>query len=209
MHLHLLAAGLVTALPLTAEIPTAAAADLFDPYGSGYSASPYDDPRYADIYRHPKPPPRHHYGKPLFEEPDENLYDADPEAPDVGPRRYVKPYDNPYGWSDRRPWRGEYLDPLLRAPDFGDYHPRAADLPPGTGCLPGHQVRRELIRDGWSDFHDFSAGGRFAFVTARRPNGVPYRLKLDRCAGEIVRADRIDAPSDSYAWRRREAYPAY
>lgn len=206
MLLRLLVAGLVTALPFAADVPTAAAADLFDPYDSGYSASPYEDPRYADIYRRPKPP-RHHYGEPPFEEPDENPSYFEPEPP-YG-KRYADPHEKPYAWVDRRRRRGEYLEPLPRTPDFGDYRPRRTYLPPGPDCLPRQEVRRELIRDGWSDFHDFAAGGRFAFVSARRPNSVLYRLKLDGCAGEIVRADRIEGPADSYAWRRREAYPAY
>ena len=204
MSLRLLAAGFVTVLPFAADVSTAA--DLYDPYESGYSASPYDDPRYAKIYRTPKPPP--HYGEPPVEELYEPPHGLDSEPLYPGPKRYAKPYDKrPYGWSGKDRWRGEYLEPLPQAPDFGGYHPRKAHLPPR--CLSHQELHRELIRDGWSDFEDFTLRGQHAFVVARRPNGTLYRLEVDRCAGEVVSANRIDGSPDSYAWRRREVYPAY
>lgn len=206
MSLRLLAAGLVTALPLAVNPSTATAADLYDPFESGYSGSPYDDPRYADIYRKPKPYHRPHYGEPPVDELYEPPHDYDPEPLYPGPRRYAKRYDErSYGRPNR--WRGERLEPLPEPPEFDPYAPRKAHLPPG--CLSRHELRRELARDGWSDFHDFSADGKLAFVNARRPNGALYRLEVDRCAGEVVNASRIEGPSDSYAWRRREVYPTY
>ena len=208
MSLRLLAAGLVTALPFATHAPIAAAADLLDPFESGYSASPYDDPRYADIYRRPQPfdPPDH--GEPpvdgFYETPPE--FDAEPPYP--GPKRYIKRYDKrPYGWSGKDRWRGEYLEPLPGTPDFGPYAPRKAHLAPG--CLSHQELHRELIRDGWSDFRDFSVRGKSALVNARRPNGTLYRLEVDRCAGEVVSASRMEGSPDSYAWRRRGVYPAY
>lgn len=208
MSLRMLAAGLVTALPLALNPFTAKAADLFDPFESRYSGSPYDDPRYANIYRKPKPGHRPYYGEPPADELYEAPHDLDAEPPYPGPKRYARPHDKrPYGWSGKDRWRGEHLEPLPQAPDLGDYHPRKAHLAPG--CLSHQELHRELIRDGWSDFHDFSVSGKSALVNARRPNGTLYRLEVDRCAGEVESASRIDGSPDSYAWRRREAYPAY
>lgn len=204
MYLRSLAAGLVAALPL-AGAPAATAADIFRPYDPALAESPYDDPRYADIYRDRSPPPPPEYAEP----PDDPYYGRH------GPRlrlderyRQVEPGLEPPGrWSRHRAWRGEYLEPLPHAPRFEELRPRrAAALP---GCIPRHEIRRELVRDGWSDLHDLEFGHEVAFVTARRPNGRLYRLEIERCAGDIVRATRIEADTDEYAWRRRERYPAY
>lgn len=208
MSLRLLAAGLVIALPIAVNPSTAAAADLYDPFESGYSGSPYDDPRYADIYRTPKPYHRPYSGEPPADELDDAPRDLDAGPPYPGLERYAKPHDKrPYGWSDRHRWRGEYLEPLPPPPAFDTYHPRKAYLAPS--CLPHAELHRELVRDGWSDFHDFSVSGKRALVNARRPNGTLYRLEVDRCAGEVVSASRIDGAPDAYAWRGRGVYPKY
>jgi hypothetical protein len=199
MSLRMLAAGFVTALLLALSTPTVAA-DLYDPYAPKYSGSPYDDPRYAELYGKPKP-----YHRPYAEEPVEDLYedpdDDDLEPFDPGPpKRYAKPFEEFDEWSDRPRWR--------KKPDFEPYHPKKTYLPPAD-CLSRHELRRELVRDGWSDFRDLEIRGKTAFVTARRPNGTLYRLEVDRCAGEVVSANRLDGHWDSYAWRRRDDFPTY
>ena len=191
MSLRLLTAGLVAALPLAA-VPAATAADLGGPPEYGYSESPYDDPRYADIYRDPKPS----FAKPCFE--------RDYGCP--GRQGYARPYGEPYDPPRHGKWRGEYLEPLPPPQEFDSYRPRKAYLPPA--CLPRHEIRRALADDGWSDLQDFDFGKRRGFLTARRPNGSLYRLEIDRCDGDVVRAERIDA--DEHAWSsRRKAYPTY
>lgn len=185
MVVRLMAAGLFAATVM-AGAHAASAADLSGPYGSR-SDSLYDDPRYADIYRAPKPPPLPPYGAPSHREP----YFEEPDDYE-GPRRHR---------------HSEYLEPMPHPPGFDDYRPRNAHLPPG--CLPSFEIRQELIRDGWSDLHDFEVREDFVFITARRPNGSLYRLKVDRCRGDVERAKRIEEEGDSYAWRRRELYPAY
>lgn len=199
MSLRLLTAGLVAALPL-ASVPAATAADLYDPYEYGYSDTPYDDPRYADIYRHPKPPL-----PPLGPEPPfvEHCAEKDYDCPKK--RWHAQPYKDHYYPPRHHRGRGEYLEPLP-PPGFRDYRPRKAHLPPA--CLPRHEIRRALKHDGWSDLHDIEFGKRLAFVTARRPNGSIYRLEVDRCDGEVVRAERIDR-ADAHAWSRRKVYPTY
>jgi hypothetical protein len=187
MSLRLLTAGLVAALPLAA-IPAASAADLGPPSDYGYSESPYDDPRYADIYRDPKPPYAPPFRKPCAER-DYGCYDEGYDPPAHGK------------------WRGEYLEPLPPPPEFDEYRPRKAYLPPA--CLPRHEIRRALIEDGWSDLHDFEFGKRKAFLTARRPNGSLYRLEVDRCDGEVVRAERIEH-AHAHSWSsRRKGYPTF
>lgn len=188
MSLRLLIAGLVVTLPF-ANLPAAEAADLYDPYERGYSGSPYDDPRYADIYRHPKPP------YPPAEPPWAERYE---EEHDSGERYGT--YDPPAPHK----WRRDYLEPVP-APNF-DYRPKHAGLPPV--CLPPHEIRRVLIRDGWSDLRKIEIEGDVAVATARRPNGTLYRIELDRCDGEIVRAERIETERE-HAWSRRRFDPTY
>ncbi len=180
-----LAAVLVAALQLTGA-SVSSAADL-------YGGPPDGDPRYSDIYR--QPPARYDDRYPPYankqayveEDDDDNGYDDQP--------RYVERYD-----------RGEYLRPMNPPRFQGEYAWSGYERP---GCVPGGEIRRELIRDGWSGFHDAELRGRSALVTARRPNGEFYRLKVNRCTGEVVRARPLDAHGDSYAWRRRGPYQTY
>lgn len=188
MYLRSLTAGVIAAALSIAGATAAGAADIFRPDDPALSESPYDDPRYADIYKDPEPPLPPRYGPPSdYERYEEPAYE--------GPRRW-----NRYG-------EGEYLAPIPRRPSFDDYRPRRALARPG--CVPRHEVRHELIRDGWSELHDVEIRNQFVFMTARRPNGLLYRLKVDRCDGQIVRARRIEHGEDAYAWRRREIYPSY
>ena len=164
------AAGLATLLlGATAVFATTAApaADLDDDrYERGYG-TPYDDPRYADIYRHP--PPRaevygddRHYGR----SDDDDDDDDDDDRP---PHRYGG--------------RGEYLPPMRDVPRFAGRDRYADDR-----CVPRHVVKRRLRADGWHDFHDLELGGATAFVRARRPSGRLFELEVHRCSGEIVQA---------------------
>jgi len=199
MYLRSLATGLVAVLAL-AGAPAATAADLNGPYGPATADSPYDDPRYADIYRDPEPP---RYGQPPLAEPCQEYT----ERCDEERHSYAEPPDE-----HRRRWSGraesEYLAPMPYAPRFEYRRTRRAEVQPE--CVPRREVRRELIRDGWSEFHDLEIRDGFAFMTARRPRGQLYRLQVDRCDGEIVQARRIDDRDEAYASRRRRGvYPMY
>lgn len=54
-------------------------------------------------------------------------------------------------------------------------------------------IRTQLERDGWMDFHGVEPREAFVVMTARRPNGEAYRLRIDRCTGAIASA-RLIAP---------------
>lgn len=77
-------------------------------------------------------------------------------------------------------------------------------------CAPRAEIRDRLLRDGWSDFEELDVRNRVAVVTARRPNGLPYRLKIDRCSGDVVSAQPM-APvyGGPYAFRERRYDPYY
>lgn len=168
MKSWVLAASLLAAAMTTG----AQAADLDDgPPPDRYGA--YDDPRYADIYRYPRPPayvvpPGPVYGHPV---PRERVYRDDDDG-----------YEGDY----RGPRRYSYNEP--RAPLRG-------------ACLPRAEIKGQLLSRGWNDFHDADVRGDVAFVRARRPSGRLFALTLDRCTGEIVSARPLEGrPYGPYAY---------
>lgn len=174
MRSLMVAAG-VLATALAVPHAPARAADLDPgppPYQEPYykQGSPYEDPRYADIYRHPdytRPP---HY--------------SERPAP-VYPRYGEQPpaYQPPYSYKDEPP-----AAPIH--PRYSEVDPRYA--PPMPPCLPRQAIRDELVRQGWHDFHDLDLRPEVALIRARRPSGHLYRLKVDRCTGEVLNARVIE-----------------
>ena len=77
-------------------------------------------------------------------------------------------------------------------------------------CAPRAEIRDRLLREGWHDFDEIDVRSRVAVVEARRPNGLQYRLKIDRCSGDIVSARPL-APvyGGPYAFRPRRFDPYY
>jgi hypothetical protein len=180
-------AGLFGLASLTTQVPPASAADIYDKYGPRAS-SPYDDPRYADIYSHPAPqPPR--YAEPRYVEP---------------PPPYVEQrYERPYAYHD---------EPVPVPRDrYGYLKPVQPPLHHGAQpvCVPHGEIKRSLIAEGWRDFQDLEFRGDVAVVQARRPNGQPYSLKVDRCTGDIVHARPLDDRPIPYAYRERDRYDRY
>ena len=168
-------AGLLSLAALLSLSAAVNAADIFD---GRRASSPYDDPRYGDIYQHPTPPPR--YAEPRYVEPPI----AEPRY--IDPPRYAEPrYEPPRKYYDEAPVvphrRYGYLEPMNPRHD----HPRH-DYRNGSSCVPQGEIKRSLINEGWVDFRDLELRGDVARVQARRPNGQLYVLKVDRCSGEIV-----------------------
>ena len=183
-------AGLFALVASIAGVSSATAADIYDNYNPRTS-SPYDDPRYSDVYKHPVPPqPR--YAEPRYVEP---RY-AEPQ--------YVEPrYDARPGYYDDRPRvptnRYGYLEPM---------NPRYQHRPEPS-CMPHGEIRRALINEGWRDFQDLELRGEVARVQARRPNGQLYALKVDRCSGEIVHSQPLQDGRSPYAYRDRYSGNTY
>ena len=69
-------------------------------------------------------------------------------------------------------------------------------------CTPRHIVRRRLARQGWCDFSLIRMRPHVAVVNARR-DGVSYRLRIDRCTGEILRARALKRHHRHYRGFRR------
>ena len=160
----------------------ASAADLeYERHSSGYRterhSSVYEDHRYRDIYG-PAPIPHKHaprYYKtepaPLPPIPHAHVYrdrelelDREPE-----PRSYGRPETRSY-----RPWD-----------DGRRYH---------TACLPREEIKRKLVDEGWRDFTDLELRGNIARIEARRRNGDLFVLRVNRCSGNVVNAERLGDP---------------
>jgi hypothetical protein len=154
-----LAAALTAAVALGGAT-AASAADLYSDNGSvkdRYGA--YEDPRYADVYRHPEPPPP---------EPRYYRYSEKPPIP-------------------REPvYRDDYYRPHA-PPRYAEAHPYQP--PHRRACLSRQEAGNVLLRDGWRDFHEADViDNSTAVVKARRPDGRMFALRVDRCTGEIVNA---------------------
>ena len=62
-------------------------------------------------------------------------------------------------------------------------------------CPSKDEISRMLERDGWGGFNNPQLIDRdTATIDARRPNGRPYRLEVDRCTGDVLAARPMDLP---------------
>lgn len=182
--------ALLAGAMLTAAATSVAAADL--PYRDPAAryGSAYDDPRYADLYGEPPPVER----------------------------RYVPPYHPPY-----QPPRYGYADPPIpRAPVYPEprpsYGPRNyADAYParprayayGPACLGKDEVRYQLERDGWRDFHAARILDQGVALVRARRHGRLFELKVDRCSGDVVMAQPLEPRHGPYADYDERPYRSY
>ena len=176
MRSWVLAAGLLAA----ASTSGAQAADLYDGPPPPRYGTAYEDPRYADIYRYPVPPPYAARPPRAFER-----Y-AEPPVPRERVYREDEGYYEPkYLPGPPGPRRYSYAEPPAA------YAER---------CLPRQVVKERLLRAGWHDFHDGNVQGDIATVRARRPSGRLFDLAIDRCSGEIVNAQPLEPRYGPYAY---------
>ena len=174
MRSWVLAAGLMAAAFTTG----AQAADLDEGPPPDRYGSAYDDPRYADIYKYPRPP--------AYVVPPPRPYTGPPGPYASGPPPYAGPIPR------ERVYREDDDDDRDYAPGPRRYS-YADPVPPYAGrCAPRELVKQRLYREGWRDFHDGDARGSLATVRARRPSGRLFELTLDRCSGQIVRAEPLE-----------------
>lgn len=182
MRLFAAATGALAALTLMGSAP-AIAADL----GYGYPTtdrykSAYEDKRYRDIFG----PPPHRARAPYAEEEDDIVErDVDDDRARVGTYHDREVYDDKRIITRRR---YSYAEPAAPA------------------CAPRAEIRDRLLREGWHAFEELDVRNRVAIVEARRPNGMPYRLKIDRCSGHIVSAEPLAPVPYAYRSRRYEPY---
>lgn len=77
-------------------------------------------------------------------------------------------------------------------------------------CLTRRGLRANLINQGWRDMRGIAADPDVIGLTASRPNGLVYRLKIDRCSGVIIAAYLVDQGGNggAYAYDSQDQ-PAY
>lgn len=73
-----------------------------------------------------------------------------------------------------------------------------------AGCVPKYAIRDRLRDDGWRDIHKVDVRGPHVILSAERPNGRVFELKVDRCNGDIV--DSRSARDDVYGEYRERRY---
>ena len=138
---------------------------------------------------------------------------ADDAIVPVGQRyRVVRPapiyqapaYENGYGNGQDYTY-GQYPDPQ------GAYAQEPLPPRPNGRCLGPSQIENMLAAQGWRRFVNPQRGVDVVGLTASRPNGLTYRLKLDRCTGVILQANLLDQPDTrrNYGYNPDAPPPGY
>ena len=77
-------------------------------------------------------------------------------------------------------------------------------------CMQRWQIEDTLSRQGWKRFQGLELDPDVVGVTATRPNGLVYRLKIDRCSGIIISAYLLDQPDRRNVYTSQSNYaPSY
>ena len=179
----IVAAALVGFTGLIGFTGTASAADL--DYGSkGSNLEPY-----APYYYHRDVPKQGQY----YEERsyEEKRYSE--------PRVAEPPYGDRYGYRDVPP-PGRFSRYDAPPP------PRDGSRYDQQGCLSKGEIRFRLKEHGWQEFQDLEFRQDTAVVTARRPDGMLYKLEVDRCSGVIIQARLLD---EGRGWRQGARGPGH
>jgi hypothetical protein len=186
MRASFITASLMTALVLAGtQLSFSRAASAADLYGEDYSEAPppSDAPGYYDDE---DAPPQDHGNRGRYS-----------EAPP--PDRYDDRYDRA-----PEPPRGSIKDgyPVPQPPPARYSEPPRRDR---YACLDRWQIKRELRREGWTDLRPVGGDGRIVHALARRfDSSTRFRLRVDRCSGEVLAA----RPEflRTFAFREREPY---
>jgi hypothetical protein len=173
---------LAATVVLWVSMPSALAGDLGD---GGYGARGYGQHRpYLS-------------GESEYADPDYGRHDADDNGDsddddddDDDNRSYSRSDDDDDDDDDRRAHRhGDHRRCHHRSSEQ-DYAPapRAGIVRPHrTACLPGWQVKKRLIAQGWTDFHLKTYGPNVAVIAATRAHtGRAFILRVDGCTGETL-----------------------
>ncbi len=106
----------------------------------------------------------------------------------------------------------DYQQGYTQYPDQSDDYLQEPLPPrPNGRCLESRQIERMLAGQGWRSFVNPKRGADVVGLTASRPNGLTYRLKLDRCTGVILSANLLDQPDTrrSYTYNPDQPYNGY
>lgn len=84
--------------------------------------------------------------------------------------------------------RGERYESYSRREAYVDDDRSDVRWDDRAGCLPRHAIRERLRDDGWRDIQRVEVRGGTVVMSAVRPNGQLFDIKVDRCNGEIIDA---------------------
>lgn len=182
------AAVLLTACTMAATTFAGAPARAADLYGESYVEPPYDDePGYAG----------NGYGAP---DEGDDRYDAAEPMPGSIKDGYPVPMPAP-GYAEDR-GRERVYERVERRVQRVE---RPVQRVERAACLPRWEVRRRLADQGWSDVRPMGGGDGVVRMSARRfDSSSRFRLRVDRCSGEVLAA-RPDHTHNfayrDYRWR--------
>ena len=189
MRASLITGCLMSACLFAAALPASRPAAAADFGGEGYTEPPYDEGAYADDegYDDERAPPR---------------YDRYGEAPP--PDRYGDAYDDGRGEPPPGSIKDGYpvpMPPSAGAPPPSRYVERPAVGMGRHACLDRWQIRQKLRRHGWTDVQPMGGDGDIVRIRAGRfDSSSVFRLRVDRCSGEVLAARPI---SRDFAYRDR------
>jgi hypothetical protein len=126
--------------------------------------------------------------------------------------RYTESDDPTCHHNHRSRYRYQYssADSYRADEDYGnENHYSLKDEPQRSACLNRWQIEDSLARQGWRGLHGLQLAPDTVGVTARRPNGLVYRLKIDKCSGVIIAANLIDQQNDGYGATASYDAPQY
>ena len=200
----------------------ASAADLYPNNHRPQAGSPYDDPRYAELYGSQDDydskrayPKRHRYDPRTKDDgydDTESYRDKNYARSREREHAYNNGYADPDDRDDRRDYNGrEYDRRDYDGRKYGrkDYDSRRTDYGIGEHCVPRGLVLRRLRRQGWYKFTDLELRGAKATVRAYNRDGGRYHLVIQRCSGEVLWADRIRHRHRDSGWRSAYGAPGY
>lgn len=203
---YLAVAAVSAGVGLAVTSPSNAADLRPDPYyPKPQAGSPYDDPRYAELYGPDQRHPAHRHTRPhkrAYKDHRDYRHDNDiyydrygnrVRRPDRNYRHSERHYDRRYDrYSDKRDYRDHRYDP------WADRHTRRrwsrhwrSGYLFSDHCVARRLVLRRLRHNGWYNFHDLRFHGPKATVAADNERGGSYRLVIDRCSGTVVKARRL------------------
>ena len=127
-------------------------------------------------------------------------------------RRYLAPQPGyvDQGYGQPQDDTQGYVQPVYPDPQQQNVYIQEPLPPqPGGRCLQGRQIETMLGRQGWREFSNPQRGVDVVGLTARRPNGLTYSLKLDRCTGVIIQTYLLDQPQRQQAYQQDGQTPGY
>ena len=180
----------VFAVAVASPISRASAADL---NGEGYVAPPYDEGYSGDTYT------------------DDDRYDAPGRYSDAPPADDGRYRDRYSGRGDGEPMSGSIKDgypvpmppPRASAPPPEPYYAerRPARVERYGACLDRWEIKQRLRREGWTALQPVGGGeGIVRFYARRFDSSSDFRLRVDRCSGDVIAA-RPDTRRFARDWR--------